>query len=93
MLRLLKKNWSNILLNKYDYIESNYKSSFYKKKNRDILKKINLNKKFRALDLINILRAYQFSNKDSAYFQDNKKLFNINIKINYRKNEINRNFK
>ncbi len=93
MLRLLKKNWSNILLNKYDYIESNYKSSFYKKKNRDILKKINLNKKFRALDLINILRAYQFSNKDSAYFQDNKKLYNINIKINYRKNEINRNFK
>lgn len=82
MLKLLKKNWNNLLFNKYDYQIPLFPLSYFLKKDRDTLKQIDLDKKYSGRDLINIIRAYQFSNTDTCFFYDeNKDKWSISIKI------------
>lgn len=85
-LNLFKKNIKNILSNKISLKKINIKkgSIYYHKQLKEI-DKINLNKKYKAEELINLLRARTFENYKSAYFYDNKKkkIF-VRVNLSYK---------
>jgi len=81
-INLFKENYQNILLKKYKPKKvDNSKGSFHLAKDIQEHSKIDLTKKYKAIDLINIIRARSFNDGDCSYFyQDNKK-YNIKICI------------
>ena len=86
-LNLFKKNIKNILYNKINLKKINIKkgSIYYHKQLKEI-DKINPNKKYKAEDLINLLRARTFDNYESAYIYDEerkKKIF-LRISLSYK---------
>ena len=85
VIKLFKKNYNKIIKSKINHknkSDSNKNKKFLKFKN-DIKKieTINPNKKYKAIDLINILRAKNFKN-DSAIFHYQNKQYHIRILIN-----------
>lgn len=74
---LFSKCWDKIKSNEINRIkQKNKNGSFHTSKDFEKLGKIDLNKKYLASDLINLLRAKTFSGKPSAYYlKDGKKIF------------------
>lgn len=83
MVNLFKENYENVLDGKYISKKQDLKrGKFHYGKEIDIISNIDLEKKYKARDLINILRARTFGrDKESAYFYDRDKKYNVNIDI------------
>ncbi len=82
--QLFKKNWNKIKKNKIKPIKQNNKiKTFHLSKNFRNLGLIDLNKKYRAIEIINILRAKTFKNFESAYFFDKRKRIEVRVKLNF----------
>ncbi|MBX3721897.1 MAG: hypothetical protein KF713_08665 [Turneriella sp.] len=77
------ENWSRIKSGKI--IPSPQDESlavYHAKKEIDTLDEIDLNKTYKAADLINLLRARTFGNKGFAYYYSEGKKIRINIRLN-----------
>lgn len=82
MIKIFLENYNNLLSNNFCYLKSKYKKSFKFLKYRDSLKKIDLDKKIKVEDLLNIVRAYDFGDLDSCEFLDrNGKSWKIKLII------------
>tara|TARA_R100001594_G_C4052941_1_gene265344 strand:+ start:4206 stop:4946 length:741 start_codon:yes stop_codon:yes gene_type:complete len=82
-ISLFKENYLNILNSNYELKKvDNSKGSFHLSKDIEKHSKIDLNKKYKAIDLINIMRARSFKNGDSSHFTHNGKKYKINVDIN-----------
>jgi len=66
--------------------QNNSKATFHIAKEIEEKSNIDLNKNYKALDLINIIRARSFTNGDSAYFYKNGKKYYIRTSISEAKN-------
>jgi len=80
-VEILKENWDSIKNNRIEIIKPKEKGTFHYGKHFASLDEIFLNKKYKAKDLINILRARTFPPNKGVYFQINGKRYYINIKI------------
>ena len=81
-ISLFKENYLNILTSNYELKKvDNSKGSFHLSKDIEKHSKIDLNEKYKAMDLINIIRARSFNNGDCSYFYHNNKKYNIKICI------------
>lgn len=86
IFNLFKGNIIKILQNKIKPIKQDLrKTKTYFRK--DMLDKshIKLFRKYKAIDLINVIRAKKFKNFGKAFFTKNKKKYEIEIKINEKK--------
>ena len=82
-INLFKENYLNILNSNYKLKKvDNSKGSFHLSKDIEKHSKIDLNKEYKAIDLINIIRARSFNGGNSSYFTHNDKKYKINININ-----------
>lgn len=80
---LFKDEWANIKSNQHQNIKQNKKGTFHTSEDFKSLGEIDLDKKYTALELINLLRAKTFPPFPSAYFiWKNKKVY-ININLKY----------
>ena len=83
IINLFKDSFEDIINDTYELNKNELgKGSFHLAKELDRHSEIDLDKKYRALDLINIMRARSFNNGDSSYFKYNNKKYKINIDIN-----------
>ena len=81
-ISLFIDTFESIIKNKFSIIETTHEGTFHLAKDIESSSNINLDKTYKAEELINILRARTFTNGDGAYFyKDNK---NYNIKLNIR---------
>ncbi len=81
---LFKKYWDKIKKNKIKPIKQNNNlKTFHLSKDFKKLGYINLNKKYKAKDLINLLRAKTFKSFDSAYFFHKNKKIEVRVKLNF----------
>ncbi len=81
---LFKKYWDKIKKNKIKPFKQNNKhKTFHLSKNFKNLGFIDLNKKYRAKEIINLLRAKTFKDFESAYFLHKKKKIEIRVKLNF----------
>jgi methionyl-tRNA formyltransferase len=85
MLKLFKKTYPE--LRKFNFIKNeqdNKIGSFHLAKEIDEASKIDLNKEYKARDLLNLLRARTFEGHPACWFEDGKK---YEVRINIRKIE------
>ena len=81
-IRLFEDNYENILNSNYELKEvDNSDGSFHLAKDIKKHSEIQLNKSYKARDLINIIRARTFNNGDSSFFHFNDKKYNVRISI------------
>ena len=80
-IELYKENWNNIKNNKISHIYPEEEGTLHYTKDFSTLNEIYLDKKYNALDLINILRAKTFPPHKGAYFILDGKKYYIEIKI------------
>ena len=73
--------FQSIIKNKISIIETSHKGTFHLAKDIESSSNIDLNKSYKAEELINILRARTFTNGDCAYFYKNNKKYNIKLNI------------
>ena len=82
MISLYKENHDDILSLNFAPIEQNNKfSTFHWAKDIEKHSKIDLVKHYKAIDLINIMRARTFKRGNSAYFFHEGEKYNIRIEI------------
>ena len=82
IFNLFKRNIIKILQNKIKPIKQDLsKSESYRRKNMLNKSHIKLFRKYKAIDLINIIRAKKFKNFEKAFFVINNKKYEIEIKI------------
>lgn len=77
VIKIFKRHWPAIKTNKIQRVKQrlNYATHHYARQ-IDSLDKIELNKKYKAIDLINQIRARNFNNKTYAYFiYEGKKIY------------------
>lgn len=87
-VKLFKKIYPKFVAGKIKSIkQDDRQATFHLAKDADVAKKINLNKKYKARDLINLLRALTINDKDFAYYEENGKKIKISIKLGYIKNK------
>lgn len=85
MIEILRERWRDLALGAYDYIAPTTAPSYFKAKERDQRKTIDLDADYRARDLINLIRAYQFGDRDAAYFYDEDgKAWDLRLQITRR---------
>ena len=83
MKDLFKANWQFILTHeKRNAHEPKGKGTFHYSKELDKDSHINLEKMYKAKDILNILRARSFKNGDCAYFYSNNVKYQVRIDIN-----------
>ena len=82
IIKLFKEHYVKIIKGKYNTKEiKNNAGTFHLKKELDMHSMIDLDKEYKAINLINIIRARSFKDSPSSFFYlDGKKYF-INIKI------------
>tara|TARA_Y100001973_G_C5100056_1_gene282162 strand:+ start:114 stop:866 length:753 start_codon:yes stop_codon:yes gene_type:complete len=81
-INLFKKNYNNIIDSNYNLKKVNTKNgSFHLSKHLNPHSEIDLDKKYKALDLINIIRARTFNSGDSSYFYLDGKKYEMRIEI------------
>tara|TARA_B110000003_G_scaffold276523_1_gene323559 strand:- start:5519 stop:6298 length:780 start_codon:yes stop_codon:yes gene_type:complete len=81
---LFRKKWDKIKKNKIKPTKQNNKyKTFHLSKNFRNLGLIELNKKYKAKEIINLLRAKTFKNFESAYFFHKGKKIEIRVKLNF----------
>lgn len=82
--KLFKQNWSRIKKNQIVPIkQKKEKGTFHTSKEFENLGEINLYKNYRAIDLINLLKAKTFSGKPAAYYLENGKKIYLRIHPSY----------
>jgi methionyl-tRNA formyltransferase len=83
IINLFKEHYGDIISNNMKPIKQNeIESTFHLKKELDKHSHIDLNKKYKAKDIINIIRARTFDDGDSSFFyDDNGDKYTIKIKI------------
>ena len=83
---IYKQNIEKILENKLTLKKQVLENGTYNKRS-DMLNitRIRLNKSYKAIDLINILRAKNFKGHESCYFRYKNKNYEINLKIREKK--------
>ena len=87
IIKLFIKNWNNIKSKKITRKKQKNKSLLtHTSKHFKDLSRIKMNKKIYPIELINLLRAKTFSNKEPAYFFHNGKKIFVHIKLRYEKN-------
>ena len=87
-IRLFKDNYENILNSNYELKGvDNSDGSFHLAKDIRKHSEIQLNKSYKAIDLINIIRARTFNNGDSSFFKFNDKKYNVRISIEEDRND------
>jgi len=90
IIKLFKKNYVNIIKGEYNTKEiKNSEGTFHYKKELNLHSKIDLEKKYKAIDLINIVRARSFNGNPSSFFIHEGKKYYINIKITEEKKDEN----
>ena len=84
---MFKENWTKIKNHEITPIAQDQSKSIYHKKSEiSSLDFIDLEKEYKAKDLINILKARTFDDKSFAYFiVDGKKIY-LNLKLSYNNN-------
>ena len=83
---LFKKNIEKILSNKLVPKKQTLKIGNYNKRSDMLnISKIKLNRNYKAIDLINILRAKQFKGYEKCYFEHNNKKYEISVNIREKK--------
>jgi methionyl-tRNA formyltransferase len=83
IISLFIENWENIKHNKLKPFPQDSSKAIYHKKNElEPLDHIDLNKEYKAKDLINILRARSFGDRGFAYYIENNKKIFVNIRLN-----------
>jgi len=80
-IELFKKTWNSIKNDNISKKIPQKKGTMHYDKDFFTLDEINLNKKYNALELINILRARTFPPYKGSYFQINGKKYYVEIKI------------
>ena len=87
-VRLFKNTWPRIEKGDYDLVSQDPTLGvFHKKRDVEKIDRIDLEKTFRARDLINVLRARTFPPYRGAYFEENGKKIFIEIKLYYENEE------
>ncbi len=82
--KLFIKYWDKIKKNKLKPFKQNNKlKTFHLSKDFKNLGFIDLDKKYKAKEIINILRAKTFKSFDSAYFIHKKRKIEIRVKLNF----------
>jgi methionyl-tRNA formyltransferase len=83
IINLFIDHWEKI---KHDQLkpfhQDNSKAIYHKKNELELLDHIDLNKKYKAKDLINLLRARSFGDRGFAYYIENEKKVFVNIRLN-----------
>ena len=88
MIKLFKRIYPRIRLQILNSIAQKKISSFHFKKDMDLISKIDLDKKYRAKELFNLLRARTFNSYPSCFFEDNGKKYEVRIKITKKLNKL-----
>ena len=87
---LFKKSYNNIVMSNYVPKKQNLEiGQFHLAKDIEQHSKIDLEAKYKGLDLINIIRARTFKNNKSAYFLHNNKKYFVRIEIEEDKGQYN----
>jgi methionyl-tRNA formyltransferase len=82
MVKLFCEHFEDLLLpNKETIIPDCLNGKVHRVRDMEEHSRIDLNRSYRARDLINILRARTFSNGDSAYFYQNGKKYLVRVSI------------
>tara|TARA_R110000824_G_scaffold380118_1_gene572374 strand:+ start:115 stop:879 length:765 start_codon:yes stop_codon:yes gene_type:complete len=90
MEMLFKKSYNNIVMSNYVPKKQNLEiGQFHLAKDIEQHSKIDLEAKYKGLDLINIIRARTFKNNKSAYFLHNNKKYFVRIEIEEDKGQYN----
>ena len=82
MIELFKKTWKDLYNGGVDLVrQDNRKATYHKKKESNELDEIDINKKYKADDLLKLLRAKTFKDKSYTYYRKNGKKYFVSIKI------------
>ena len=80
-ISLFVNTFESIMKNEFPSIKANHKGTFHLAKDIECSSNINLDKTYKAEELINILRARTFTNGDGAYFYKDNKKYNMKLNI------------
>ena len=87
MLKLFMDSYSNILRQDFTRIKQDLsKGSFHYAKELDNVSELELDKDYKAKDLLNLLRARTFTGKPSCFFIDNGVKYDVRISITKQNN-------
>lgn len=83
LITMFKENWKYVKTGKVKTRSQVGKGSYHGYRASDPLRKIDLDEKYTARDLFNLLRAFSFPPYEGAYFyDDNGNRINVNIALN-----------
>lgn len=86
IVELFKKTYPLFLKGKIrPFAQDEKKSTHHFARDVDTLDRIDLNKNYKARDLINILRARTYADRTYAYFEEGGRKIGISVKLVYRK--------
>jgi len=86
MIKLFKDSWGAIKLGRINPVKQNKKDGNYHKKNEiDALDLIDMDKRYVAKDLINLLRARSFGDSGFAYFEAKGKKIYLKLSLDGEK--------
>ena len=87
-IELFKENYDNILNSNYDLKEiDNSSGSFHLSVDINKHSEIKLDKTYKAIDLINLIRARTFENIGSSYFYLDDKKYNVKLYVEEDKSD------
>lgn len=88
IIKLFEENYVNIIKGVYNTKEvKNNEGTFHYKKELNLHSKIDLEKEYKAIDLINLIRGRSFNDNPSSFFIHKGKKYYINIKITPEKED------